>query len=144
MTFTQYKEKYIDWEVKIGRYILLFYSLPKAPLHHKFRQNFLDKIIDDDVDYEQELLNKLKKNILSAKYNEKTKQEFFKDETRDQMYKPFKKITVDWENLIYVWITYDFIQKWKPNIKKWAYSEIISQDKTPIRFAFFDDRYLEN
>ena len=142
MSFDEYVAKYIDWDVKISRYILLFYSLPKTSLHSDFRSKFLDLLNTSDADLEKKLIDKLIENTLSAKYNELTKQEFFKDETRDLMYKPFKKIKVDDENLIYVWIPYDLIEKWKPNIKKWSYSEVISKDKTPIRYAFFDDRYL--
>lgn len=140
MTFDEYVERFVKKESSIGKSILYFYCLPKTALHRDFRNKFLSSsIITNDIDYEKELLNKLIENTSSAKYNELTKQEFFQDETRDQMYKSFKKINAGWEKLIYVWIAYDFIQKGKPNIKKWAYVEIISQEKTPVRFAFFDN-----
>lgn len=142
MTVDDYYNKYIDWNVKIWKFICLFYCLPKTPLHNELRVRFLEKLSDKinvPIDYEKDLIKKLEKNILSAKYNELTKQEFFKDETWDLMYKAFRQSFAWNEKFIHIWIWYDFIEKWKPKVRKWAYVEIISNLITPIRFAFFEN-----
>jgi len=142
MTLTDYIEKYIDWDIKIWRFILLFYCLKKTPLHKQIREKFLDNVYIKNTSSEWEFLNKLEENILSAKYNDLTKQEFFQDETWDQMYKPFKKINADWEKLIYIWIWYTLVEKWRKFFKH-AYIEIVSNLNHPLRYAFFKDMKLE-